>query len=62
MGVTVFSLLYGNALGKCVSKIAGAQTENELRAAAACRTLQGSFSADSGPGKTFARSGPRTRT
>jgi hypothetical protein len=53
MGVPVFSLLYGRALGKCVSKIARTQTENELRAAAVCRKLQDSFSADSGTGKTF---------
>ena len=55
MGVPAFSLLYGSALGKCVSKIASAQTENELRAAAVCVKLQGSFTADSGSGKTFAQ-------
>jgi hypothetical protein len=62
MGATTFALTYGknandrNAFGKCVSKTAHAQTQNELSAASACRTEQGdaTFAASHG-GKTFAQ-------
>ncbi|HXL43646.1 MAG TPA: hypothetical protein VN960_06255 [Gaiellaceae bacterium] len=54
-----FKLLYGNsanAFGKCVSKAAKAQTQNELNAAQTCRAEQSdaTFVADHG-GKTFAQ-------
>jgi hypothetical protein len=62
MGVTAFNLLYGNntskanAFGKCVSKAAKAQTQNELSAAQTCRAEQGDANFATGHGgKTFAQ-------
>jgi len=62
MGTGAFALLYGksasdrNVFGKCVSRAARAQTQNELAAAASCRAEQASatFAADHS-GKTFAQ-------
>jgi hypothetical protein len=62
LGATLFAQSYGknahdrNAMGKCVSKTAHAQTQNELNAAGACRTEQGdaTFAASHGA-KTFAQ-------
>jgi hypothetical protein len=62
MGASTFAMTYGknandrNAFGKCVSKTAHAQTQNELSAASACRTEQGEATfAASHSGKTFAQ-------
>jgi hypothetical protein len=62
MGTGAFALLYGknendrNAFGKCVSKAAHAQTQNELSAAATCRTEQADANfATNHSSKTFAQ-------
>lgn len=62
VGVSAFALTYGksandrNAFGKCVSKWAHAQTQNELSAAAACRAEQADATfAAAHSGKTFAQ-------
>jgi len=62
MGTSTFSLTYGknandgNAFGKCVSKAAHAQTQNELSAATACRAEQDDATfAATHSGKTFAQ-------
>ena len=71
MGVTAFNQAFGtnanrsNAFGKCVSRIARAQHENESEAARACRAEQNdpNFAATHG-GKTFEQfygTGPKGR-
>jgi hypothetical protein len=62
MGAKAFAQLYGknasdkNAFGKCVSKAAQGQTQNELSAAASCRAEQSDAAfASSHSGKTFAQ-------
>jgi hypothetical protein len=62
MGTSTFSLTYGknandrNAFGKCVSKAAKAETQNEVNASAACRDEQSDVTfAVNHSGKTFAQ-------
>jgi hypothetical protein len=62
LGAALFAQSYGknahdrNAMGKCVSKTAHAQTQNELSAAATCRTEQGDAAFPAAHGaKTFAQ-------
>jgi hypothetical protein len=62
LGVTLFAQSFGknahdrNAMGKCVSKMAHAQNQNELNAAASCRTEQGDATfAAAHSGSTFAQ-------
>jgi hypothetical protein len=62
MGALAFAQTYGknardkNAFGKCVSRTAHSQTQNELSAAASCRAEQSDAAfATSHSGKTFAQ-------